>query len=354
MNSLGLTEEQRKVIESLEGQYVGRICTQHKDLYRVITETGEITAEVSGKYRYQVTDISEFPAVGDYVLLDRPDDTKGNGILHQVLPRKSVFSRKVAGLRTDTQVVAANIDTIFICMSMNQDYNLRRLERYLSISWESGATPVIVLTKADVCQNVPEILHEVGSVAVGVDILVTTTKKTEGYDSVIKYLVPGKTVALIGSSGVGKSTLINRLYGEDVLVTNEIRNDDKGRHTTTRRELIILPNGATVIDTPGMRELGIVTGDVSKSFTDIEELILRCKYRNCSHGNEPGCALRTAIEDGSLSQDRLDNYWKIQKEMKYAGLDSKQVEKEKIHAMFGSIGGMKQARKMVKEKNVRK
>lgn len=351
VTNLRLSEEQQSLIDSNREQYIGLVSSQFKGLYKVISEVEEMTAEVSGKFRYKASSTTDFPAVGDYVLLDRNNGQKGHAVILQVLPRKSVFIRKIAGTKTDAQIVATNIDIIMICMSLNQDYNLRRLERYLTIAWDSGATPVIVLTKSDLCKDVASILHEISAIAVGVDIIVTSSISEEGYELLRKYITPGKAVTFIGSSGVGKSTIINQLLGQEVLTTADIRNDDKGRHTTTRRELFILPNGGIVIDTPGMRELGVISGDVTKSFADIEELANQCKFRNCSHEHEHGCAVQEAIIKGDLTAERLKNYNKIAKEMKYENLHSKEIEKEKIQSMFGSMGSMKQMRKMVKEKN---
>ncbi len=251
MKNLGLSEEFIQESKIYKDLFIGRVSTQYKNLFKVITENSEIAAEISGKFHYNVKGPSEYPAVGDFVMVDRTDNSKGNGIIHHILTRKSVFARKVAGAKEDIQVVATNIDTVFICMSLNNDYNLRRLERYLSVAWDSGAIPVIVLTKSDLCREIEVRLDEISSIAIGVDVLVVTSTTDEGYQSLKRYLSNGKTVAFIGSSGVGKSTLINCLLGQYVLDTNGLRNDDKGRHTTTRRELIMLPNLGVVIDTPG-------------------------------------------------------------------------------------------------------
>lgn len=354
MKNLGLTEEFIQESKLYKDLFIGRVSSQFKNLYKVITEKGDIVAEISGKYHYSVKGISEYPAVGDFVMVDRTNDSQGYGVIHRILGRKSVFAREMAGTKEDIQIIATNIDTVFICMSLNDDYNLRRLERYLSIAWDSGAVPVIVLTKSDLCKDIEVRINEISSIAIGVEVLVTTSTSDEGHQSLKKFLSSGKTVAFIGSSGVGKSTLINCLLGQNILDTNGIRDDDKGRHTTTRRELIMLPNFGVVIDTPGMRELGIVNADLTKSFSDIEELAFDCKFNDCTHLHEPNCAVQKAIIDGFLSVERLESYWKLKKETKYQGLNSKMIEKEKINEMLSSMGGMKNFRdfrKSIKKKN---
>ncbi|HAQ41140.1 MAG TPA: ribosome small subunit-dependent GTPase A [Clostridiales bacterium] len=349
MKNYGLSE--RFINESglYENLTIGRIISQDKGMYRAVTENGEKKAQISGKFRYNAVSSSDYPAVGDFVMLDENED--GNAIIHHVLTRKSVFIRKAAGTSNESQIVASNIDTVFICMSLNNDFNLRRLERYIGVTWDSGATPVVVLTKSDLCGNLEQMLAELETVALSVDIIVTSSFKEDGYLSVKKYIDNGKTVAFIGSSGVGKTTLINKLAGENLFETQEIRNDDRGRHTTTKRELIVLPEGGIVIDTPGMRELGIESTDLSKAFSDINELSGQCRFSDCTHTKEPGCAVREAIESGLLPEERLSSYLKLKKEAGYDGLNFRQIESKKINEMFKSIGGKKNARKFIKNSN---
>lgn len=319
MKRYGLTERFATLATMYPELSVGRIISQEKGLYQMVSEQGEKLAEVSGKFRYNADRISDYPAVGDFVMADWNDEG-GNAIIHHILHRKSSIIRKAAGNAYKEQVVATNIDTIFLCMSLNNDFNLRRLERYLSIAWDSGATPVIVLTKVDLCTDLEDKLSNVSSVAFGVDVLVTTTVEEFGYEEIRPYICEGKTVAFIGSSGVGKSTLINCLLGECKLDTNGLRDDDKGRHTTTHRELILLPNGGMVIDTPGMRELGMMDSEagISQTFEDIEELMEQCRFSDCTHNTEPGCAVRKALESGELSEERWQSYLKLKSENEYA------------------------------------
>ena len=295
-----------------------RILSQEKGFYRIISDKGKKLAEVSGKFQFQTTVSSDYPAVGDFVLVNW-NESGNSAIIESLLPRKSAFIRKAAGGSQQEQVVAANTGIVFLCMALNNDFNLRRMERYISIAWDSGAMPVVVLTKSDLCDDLEQKLAEVSTIAFGVDVLVTTSTEENGYEELLPFISEGKTIAFIGSSGVGKSTLINRLLGKELLKTNGLRNDDKGRHTTTHRELFLLPSGGMVIDTPGMREFGMWDNDtgIERTFMDIEQLAAQCKFRNCTHTNEPGCAIQKALTTGKLEINRWQSYQKLKAENDY-------------------------------------
>jgi len=348
----GLNANFEQAGKTAKGLALARVTEQHHNLYRIVTTQGERQATVAGKFAHENTDPTSFPAVGDWALVTLSADI---AVIHQVLPRQSVLAREAVGDRKAGQVIAANVDTIFICMSLNADFNVRRMERYLTMAWDSQAMPVIVLTKADLCDDLPAKLAALSEVSMGVDVIVCSAKTGAGYDKVVAQVPAGRTVAFVGSSGVGKSTLINRLMGQTVLATKTIRaDDDKGRHATTFRQLLVLPTGGIVIDTPGMRELQLYTGDLERTFADIATLATQCKFRNCTHTSEPGCAVQAAIQSGTLTTERFESYQKLQREMAYDGLNARQREQAKIDRMFGSKNEMKQVVRQAKAKNNRK
>ncbi|HEY7198243.1 MAG TPA: ribosome small subunit-dependent GTPase A [Gaiellaceae bacterium] len=294
----------------------GRVAVQHRGAYDVLTEDGELRCDVAGRLYEEASSPADLPAVGDWVAVAaRPEE--GAGTVQAVLPRRTKFSRKTAWQASEEQVLAANVDVAFIVTSLNDELNLRRLERYLTLAWESGARPVLVLTKADLADDVPAAVAAVESVAFGAPVQAISSVSGEGLDAIRAHLGPGVTAALLGSSGVGKSTLVNTLAGEELLETREIRDDGKGRHTTTRRELVQLPGGALVIDTPGMREvqLWIAEEGLEEAFSDVTELFEHCRFSDCAHESEPGCAVKEAIANGTLAPERWESYLKLQREL---------------------------------------
>lgn len=318
---LGWNENFKDDVKQYGDEYsIGRVVVEYRNLYKIYTENGEVLASVSGKMTNLATGREDYPAVGDWVILDKNINQKDRVMIHGILKRKSKFSRKVAGNSFDEQIIAANIDIAFICMSLNNNFNLRRLERYITVAWDSGSRPVVLLTKADLCNDIEEKLKQTSEILFGVDVHCISCVNKSGISEVKNYIKKGTTVAFIGSSGVGKSTIINELLGESRQITQEVSSiGEKGRHTTTNRELLILPEGGVVIDTPGMRELHIldVSESIDTAFKDIEELSLRCKFSDCTHISEPRCAVKEAINDGTLSKKRYESYLKLKKEAAY-------------------------------------
>jgi len=300
-----------------DGSIAARVICEQKQLYTVSTEFGEMEARVSGKLIHTASSRADFPAVGDWVVVaPRPEERKAT--IQAILPRRSKFCRKVVSTRTEEQVVAANVDTVFLVSGLGANFNLRRIERYLTLAWDSGASPVILLNKADLCPDVETAISDVGEVAPGVPVYAVSALEKTGLETIAGHLGEGRTGAVLGSSGVGKSTLINSLVGREVLETGAVRPaDGKGRHVTSTRELVMIPSGGMMIDTPGMRELQLWAEEDSLhgSFEDIEGLAGACRFRDCSHEAEPGCAIREAIEKGELDEGRYRSYLKLQKEI---------------------------------------
>ena len=282
---------------------------------------GERPAEVAGRLRHEAVSASDFPAVGDWVAVEDAPDA-GAATIHAVLDRVTAFSRKAAGEASVEQVVAANVDVVFLVSAFGDDLNVRRIERYLASGWESGAEPVIVLNKSDLSVDLPADLAEVDAVAFGVPVHVVSCLSGNGLDELKAYLSGNRTVALLGSSGVGKSSLLNRLVGWERQEVQGIRDDGRGRHTTTFRELVVLPDGGLVLDTPGMRELALweAGAGVEDAFADVADLAAACRFADCAHESEPGCAVQAGLADGSLTEERLESYRKLQRELRHLEL----------------------------------
>jgi ribosome biogenesis GTPase len=294
-----------------------RIISVQRNLYSVLSEYGELKGEITGKFRYGVQSIEKYPVVGDWVGITRKEQ-EDKAIIHFVLPRKTSLSRKTPGVKTEEQVICANIDTSFLVTTFDRDFNLRRIERYLSLIWDGGANPVIILNKADLCTDMEIFIREVESISPGIPILCMSALEKSGIRQIDNYLKEGKTVVFLGSSGTGKSTIINYLLDAPKQATNSLRGNNKGRHTTSYRELFMVPDRkGMVIDNPGMREIQLCANEdiVEKTFADIEDLSQRCRFNNCSHTKEPGCAVKEAIEEGSLEPKRLESYFKQKREL---------------------------------------
>ena len=319
-----------------------RVVAEDRGSYLVLGPAGEQRASVTGRFRHETTDSAAFPAVGDWVVVET--SPAGDTTLHAVLPRRSALIRQAAGRRTEAQVVGANLDVVFVVASLNGDLNLRRLERYIAVAWESGAQPIVLLSKADLTDDTGLILAGVEGVAAGATVLVVSSFDGRGVAEVRALVGPGRTAAFVGSSGVGKSTLLNRLAGAERAVVNEIREDDaRGRHTTTRRQIYVLPEGGLVLDTPGMRELSLwdVEG-LEQSFGDIDELAADCRFSDCAHAAEPGCAVQAAISSGALDSDRLEAWRKLQKEARHherqVDVLARNQERRRWKAISKSVG----------------
>jgi ribosome biogenesis GTPase / thiamine phosphate phosphatase len=311
LDALGWDAEFASAFEQLQDDnlFPARVAAQHRGEYVLLAETEEIRAKAAGRLFYEHKVGGQLPAVGDWVGVTPP------ATITSILPRRSAFIRKHAGDDSTEQVLAANVDTAFLLAGLDDDFSLRRLERYITTAWESGASPIVVLTKADLCDDVPAAVLAVESVAIGVPVQPVSNVLGTGLEALAPYLQPGRTVVLLGSSGVGKSTLLNRLAGTEVMATRAVAADGTGRHTTVHRELVPLSGGGLVIDTPGLRELQFWEGDLNAAFEDIEALATECRFRNCAHTTEPGCAVLAATDAGTLELDRLRSWRKLQREL---------------------------------------
>ncbi len=308
----------------------GRVAVEFNHLFRVWTEGGHVLAQQAGRMKHRAGGRHDLAAVGDWVALRRPPG-QAEGTIEAILPRRSCFSRKVAGETTEEQVVAANVDTVFIVMGLDGDYNPRRLERYLLLAQDSGAAAVVLLNKADIAADLDAALLEIGAIAGARPVHAISARTGQGLDEVLHHLAPGRTGALLGSSGVGKSTLVNAIIGEARLATREVRaGDSRGRHTTRHRELIRLPGYGLMIDTPGMRELQLwdVSNAIDEAFDDIDQLAADCHFGDCRHRDEPRCAVKAAVAEGRLAASRLASYLKLQDER--AVLDARKDERATI------------------------
>jgi ribosome biogenesis GTPase len=320
LKDLGWDDEWSRLFapHAAEGLIPARVAIEFNHIYRLYAESGELQAQHAGRFRHRAEGRQGLSAVGDWVAA-RPTPGEAAATIEAVLPRRSRFSRKVAGELTEEQIVAANIDTVFLVMGLDGDYNPRRLERYLLMAFESGARPVVLLNKSDVADHLAADIDEIQGLAVGIPVHAISARQDHGLDAIERYLGPGRTGALLGSSGVGKSTIVNALVGEELLKTKEVRADDsRGRHTTRHRHLILLPGRGLLIDTPGMRELQLWSSQpegAREAFDDVDALAAQCHFNDCRHREEPRCAVKQAIEAGTLDQGRLDGYLKLQDEL---------------------------------------
>ncbi|MBN2724388.1 MAG: ribosome small subunit-dependent GTPase A [Deltaproteobacteria bacterium] len=337
LSTLGFSPFFKKQIEN-ENVIPARIISEHKGGYQVQSTEASGLAQLSGRLKREL-DIESFPGVGDWVILRTLPSADNACIIDRILERSTLFTRGAPGKPSHGQVIAANVDTVFIVCGLDNDYNLRRIERYLARVWASGAQPVVILNKSDICDDVDSRIDETASVSIGAEVIATSATTNQGIDDLKSFILPGKTTAFVGSSGAGKSSLINTVSGEKLLATGEIRHSDgRGRHTTTSRQLLILPRGGILIDTPGMRELQLFDENgINTVFSEIETLSKFCRFNDCSHNGEPGCAVSEALENGELSQERFENYIKMRRESQAYELRHDEHRRRKSERIWGQL-----------------
>jgi ribosome biogenesis GTPase len=352
LEALGWRARFAEAFEPLRGEGIepARVSLEHTHIYRVMAGSGEHLARVAGRLRHSAEGRADFPAVGDWVVLEQPA-SGGDARIRAVLPRFSQFARRAAGNPTEKQVVAANIDVVFLVSGLDRDFNPRRIERYLVTAWDSGASPVIVLNKTDLVDDPDAYIRDVEALAAGVPVVAVSAKRPDSLRALRDYVGEGRTAALLGMSGVGKSSIANGLIGQEVLRTREVRErDSRGRHTTTGRQLVPLPGGGILIDTPGMRELQLWdTGEsVAGAFADIDALAEGCRFRDCRHAAEPGCAVIAAVAEGTLADARLESFRKLQAEQAHQATQQDERARLEVKRRWKVL--TKAAEKRIKEK----
>jgi ribosome biogenesis GTPase / thiamine phosphate phosphatase len=363
LEQLGWTSffDQQRNPETDDRLTPARVAEEQRGSYRILTTRGLCYAELSGRYRHRANEgETALPCAGDWVMArvpagleDRGVSTEDPSLIHRVLERRTSFTRRAAGTRSVPQVVAANVDTFFLVQSLNRDLNLRRLERYLALLWESGAEPVLVLSKADLCEDPEPIVDAAREAALGVSVVVVSARVPGGLDPLAPYLSEGRTAALIGSSGVGKSTIVNELVGQELMRVREIREDDRGRHTTTSRHLVPLPSGGMLLDTPGMRTVLLWEGEegLDQTFEEIAALAATCRFTDCRHELEPGCAVRNALETGALDAARWQSYTKLLREARHQAMKTnvrlRQEEHRRVRRLHTALRKRPDKRKKI-------
>jgi len=342
LKNIGFNENRISEFRDYQAEYIpGRVISESRNLYRVVTDAGERPAILNDKFWFETQDKSLLPVVGDWVVLSEHEGLN-NLKIHNILPRKSKFARKAVDSfgrnysksgTSEEQVISANVDYVILVISLDREFNLRKIERYMTLMWDSGANPVIILNKADDCPDYESYVEQVEAICYGIPVHAISAKTGFGMETFDSYLKTGETISFIGSSGVGKSSIINYLSGSKQMWVYDVRDaDHRGRHTTTHREMIILENGASIIDNPGMRDIKVQgdPGNLELTFRDIIELQRHCKFRNCQHDTEPGCAIKEAIDNGELEQARFNNYKKLQRELIFLA----KRKKERVHKTY--------------------